>query len=220
MAGWRGFRLAGSNWRDRLVASCGAFLGIGLTGWICSFVAGDPASVILLGAPIGASAVLIFAVPSSPLAQPYAAIVGTIVSTLVGVFAARTFGHTAFAAGFSVGGSILAMSALRCLHAPGGGSALVPVIAGPEVLAHGYALALVPFGLNALVLVVLGLIFHRVSGHSYPHRAPPPANVGVDPEDIDAALDQLGEPFDVSRADLHALVAAAERNAKLRRSRK
>ncbi|MBC9033551.1 HPP family protein [Sphingomonas sp. JC676] len=210
--------LAGANWRERSIASIGALLGIGLAALISTMVAGSPGTAALLAAPIGASAVLLFAVPTSPLAQPWPIIGGNIVSMLVGVAVAHVLGHGAFAAGMAVGLAILAMSALRCLHAPGGGTVLLPVLGGPAILAHGYAFALVPVGLNAALLVLVGLVFHRFSGHSYPHRA---AQLTGRPrllaEDIDAALAETGEAFDVSVEDLQALLERAERHAEARR---
>ncbi|MEG8058719.1 HPP family protein [Sphingomonas sp. 22L2VL55-3] len=74
----------------------------------------------LLVAPIGASAVLIFAVPASPLAQPWSVVGGNIISALVGVTAARFVPIPYLAAGVAVGGAILVMSLLRCLHPPAG----------------------------------------------------------------------------------------------------
>jgi CBS domain-containing membrane protein len=210
--------LAGAHWRDRMVAALGALIGIGLTGWISTLLVPEPGVALLLAAPIGASAVLLFAVPSSPLAQPFPIIGGSIVSTASGMFAAQMLGHGALAAGFAVALAILLMSVTRCLHAPGGGCALVPVVGGPAILAKGYAFALVPFGLNAVLLVAVGLIFHRFSGHSYPHRAAKMA-AGVSMADIDAALEEAGEAFDVSRKDLQALLAAAERHARGRSAR-
>jgi CBS domain-containing membrane protein len=210
--------LAGANWRERSIASIGALVGIGLAALVSTMVAGTPGTAALLAAPIGASAVLLFAVPTSPLAQPWPIIGGNIVSLVVGVLVAHLLGHGAFAAGMAVGLAILAMSALRCLHAPGGGTVLLPVLGGPAILAHGYAFALVPVGLNAVLLVIVGLIFHRFSGHSYPHRAPQLAGrPRLLAEDIDAALAETGEAFDVSVEDLQALLERAERHAILRR---
>ena len=212
--------LAGANWRERGIASIGALLGIGLAALVSTMAAGTPGTAALLAAPIGASAVLLFAVPTSPLAQPWPIIGGNIVSVLVGVAVAQLLGHGAFAAGVAVGLAILAMSALRCLHAPGGGTVLLPVLGGPAILAHGYAFALVPVGLNAVLLVIVGLIFHRYSGHSYPHRAlPPVGRPRLLAEDIDAALAETGEAFDVSVEDLQALLERAERHAIVRRRR-
>ncbi|WP_029936493.1 HPP family protein [Sphingomonas sp. UNC305MFCol5.2] len=207
--------LAGANWRERSIAGAGAVIGIGLCAAISTLLV--PSHGLLLAAPLGASAVLLFAVPSSPLAQPWPIIGGNMVSALVGVAVAHLLGNGALAVGVAVGATILAMSALRCLHPPGGGTVLLPVLA-PAVLAQGYGFALLPVGLNAVALTAIGIAFHRVSGHSYPHR---PMKIADRPrllmEDVDAALAESGETFDVSREDLEALLDRAERHAEARR---
>lgn len=214
--------LAGANWHDRLVAVLGALIGIALTALGCGLLVAKPEMIVLV-APMGASAVLLYAVPSSPLAQPWPVFGGNIVSALVGIAAALLLGHGALAAGVAVSAAILLMSVLRCLHPPGGACALLAVLGGPAVLDHGYGFALVPVALNAGAMVVFAYAFHRVSGHSYPHRAikapPPTAMAGFTANDIDAALAEQGETFDVSREDLEALLASAERHAETRRGR-
>ena len=84
--------LAGATLPDRLIASLGAAIAIALTIVVC---AGLPLSAVdlpIIVAPLGASAVLVFAVPSSPLAQPWAVVGGNTISTLIGVWA---FNHIA-----------------------------------------------------------------------------------------------------------------------------
>lgn len=215
------FRLvmAGARWRDRLAGSVGGVIGIALTAWLSARATGDAKAAMLLAAPIGASAVLLFAVPASPLAQPWRIVGGNVISAIVGLLVARAVGHGPLAAGLAVGLAIAAMSLTRSLHPPGGGSALLPVLA-PAALAQGWAFILAPVGLNAVLLTLTGLAFHRVSGHSYPHRAPPPPPApGLLPADIDAALADAGEAFDVSREDLLALLSRAEAHAEQRRGR-
>ena len=81
-------------------------------------------------------------------------------------------------------------------------------------------------GAQFVLLVILGLIFHRFSRHSYPHRpklvvashhgtadVPPQLRVELTEADIDAALTESGEPFDIAREDLHRLVRHAELSA-------
>ena len=113
------------------------------------------------------------------------------------------------AAGLAVALAILVMSLARCLHPPGGAAALIAVIGGPAVTAAGWRFAIVPVGVDAVLLVAAGLAFHRLSGHAYPHRAAAlPAE--PHPEDLDAALAEMGETFDIARDDLAALITRVE----------
>lgn len=219
--------LAGANLPDRLLACLGGVLGIALTSAISFWALGDATSLPLLVAPMGAAAVLVFAVPASPLAQPWSVVGGNIVSALVGVTAAKLVPVPHLAAGIAVGGAILAMSLLRCLHPPGGAAALTAVVGGPAVLSAGYGFAFVPVGINAVLLMLAGVLFHRFSGHSYPHRpvpvaprAPLPVESVPHPEDLDRALEDLGETFDVSKEDLDLLFQRVEHHANERRARK
>jgi len=213
--------LAGGTSRDRAVAGLGALIGIGLAGVVAAWTLGGLAAPVLV-APMGASAVLLFAVPASPLAQPWPVIGGNTVSALVGVLAARVIPDASMAGGVAVAGAILVMSALRCLHPPGGAAALTAVIGGEAIRAQGFAFALIPVAFDSAVLLALAWAFHRWSGHSYPHRArvvPEPAGEPLHREDIDRALAETGEAFDIAREDLDQLLNLAERHAAARRRR-
>jgi len=208
---------------DRLLGGVGACIGIALTMLVCVALlpAGDVPQIV---APLGASAVLVFAVRSSPLAQPWPVIGGNTLSAAIGVAAFQLIPDARLAAGVAVGAAILAMSLLRCLHPPGGAAALTAVIGGPGIHAAGYAFALVPVALNSVVLVLVAGLFYRVTRHPYPHHsALPPAAIaaerraaGFHPDDIDAALEDMHESFDIARDDLHALLAKAELHAQRR----
>lgn len=214
--------LAGATLRDRLIACVAALIGIALTAWSSALLV-DARTAALLVAPMGASAVLVFAVPASPLAQPWPVIVGNVLSTMVGITVALVVPIPALAAGLAVAIAILVMSLTRSLHPPGGACALLAVLGGPAVLSAGYRFALVPVGLNAVILALCGVLLHRVTGHSYPHRAAPvaghvlpPIDTVPHPEDVDLALADLGEAFDVSREDLDLLFQRVEHHAALR----
>jgi CBS domain-containing membrane protein len=216
--------LAGASLRDRVVASLGALVCLALTAAVCGYAplaAGLPAIV----APLGASAVLVFAVPASPLAQPWPVIGGNTISALVGVAVFQLVPQPALAGGVAVGTAILVMSLARCLHPPGGAAALTAVIGGPAVHAAGFAFAFAPVALDSVLLVALAIAFHRLSRHGYPHSAAPAPQVarearaaGFEPEDIDAALAEMHEAFDIARADLDLLLARAEVHARARRA--
>ena len=215
----------GPGVRDRLIAAAGAIIGIAATGLLCGVLAGTGAARPLLVAPMGASAVLLFAVPASPLAQPWSILGGNVLSALVGIAVALAIPNSTVAAGVGVGLAIAVMSLARCLHPPGGAVALSAVLGGAAGSAHPFMFALYPVGLNSLLLILAGLAFHRMSGHTYPHRAKltesthgtqdsaPLSRSGVRPNDIDAALESFGDTLDINRDDLLRLFELAGLNA-------
>lgn len=221
--------LTGATLGDRLIGCLGALIGICLTGLVCNLAIGGDPQLPLIVAPMGASAVLLFAVPASPLAQPWPIVGGNTISALVGVAVACLVSDPLLAVGLAVSLAILAMSLTRSLHPPGGAAALTAVIGGAAVTRAGFWFPLVPVAINALILVALGVLFHRLAGRRYPHRQapapvnvhetrdPPPAlRVGFTSADIDAAVEKLNETLDISRADLDALLREVEQEALLR----
>ena len=221
--------LAGATLRDRIVGCLGATLGIAATAAISGFLLGHGILAPLIVAPMGASAVLLFAVPASPLAQPWPIIGGNTLSALVGVTTARLVHDPVLAAGLAVGLAILIMSFTRCLHPPGGAAALTAVVGGPAVVASGFLFPFAPVALNAIVLVALGWGVHRLSRRSYPHvpvpapvrtqgTSDPPAamRIGFNAADVDAALSDLGEAFDIDRGDLDGVLRRIEHRALMR----
>ena len=221
--------LAGATLRERLIGCLGALIGICLTGLVCGFFIGNDIHLPLIVAPIGASAVLLFAVPASPLAQPWSIVGGNTISAFVGVSVLALVKDPALAIGLAVALAILAMSLTRSLHPPGGAAALTAVIGGSAVTQAGFWFALVPVAVNSAILVTVGILFHRLAGRQYPHRqavapvnthktADPPAafRVGFNTADIDAAIENLNETLDISRADLDALLRQVELQALLR----
>ncbi|WP_380873233.1 membrane protein [Sphingomonas sp. DBB INV C78] len=209
-----------------LRACLGALCGIILTGLVCRLWLGNDSALPILIAPMGASAVLLFAVPASPLAQPWSIIGGNTISALAGIGAAMLVRDPIYAAGLAVALAIGAMSLARCLHPPGGAVALTAVIGGPAIHAAGFSFALVPVALNTALLLALGWLFNNATRHSYPHRAqkvsrnthgtadpPPQERVGYTAADIDTVLARYDELLDVSRDDLDALFRQVEAQA-------
>lgn len=218
--------LSGASLPDRLWACAGALVGICVTGLVCGLVFGHGALVPLIVAPVGASAVLLFAVPASPLAQPWPIIGGNSISALAGVIAWRIIPDPTYAIGLAVCLAILAMSFTRSLHPPGGAAALTAVIGGQPVHDLGFLFPLVPVAVNSALLAGLGIIFHRLMRHNYPHRpvvAPanihktadksPDVRVGFTSADIDGALADLHETLDIDRSDIDALLRRVEQRA-------
>lgn len=202
---------------DAARASLGALAGVAITGLIARFAAGGELGMgPLLVGPIGASAVLVFAAPASPLAQPRAVIGGNILSAVVGVACAALIPEPFAAAAVAVALAIAVMALTGCLHPPGGATALTAVIGGPAVAGLGFDFVLVPVALCSVLLVLAGMGLNRAMGRSYPHKAHAPAagsGAGYAPVDLDRALAQYGELLDVSRDDLDALFREVELQA-------
>jgi len=221
MRRWKLFSpiLPGATARDRAFACLGAVVGIALAGAIASLFDSPVEGVPWIVAPMGASAVLLFAVPASPMAQPWPIVGGNGLSALVGFAVGEALGHGALACGLAVGLAIAVMSMTRSLHPPGGAAALTGALGGALVDSAGWWFPVAPVALNALLLVCAGWVFHRLSGHPYPHRQalvpatsdPLPSEwVGVSDEDLDAVLAEIGETFDIEREDLRLLLAQLE----------
>ncbi|API55840.1 hypothetical protein BMW22_30825 (plasmid) [Rhizobium leguminosarum] len=221
--------LAGATLRERLIACLGALLAIGLTGVISGYLFGQGPHLPLIVAPMGASAVLLFAVPASPLAQPWSIVGGNTISALMGIIAAYFIRDPIIATGVGVSLAIGAMSFTRCLHPRGGAAALTAVLGGPVVAGWGFLFPFVPVALNSCILVGLGLLFHKLSKRNYPHVVPKAAEnthqtidlpsmvrVGFREEDVDAALEALDETFDIDRADLGRLLQQVQLQAAIR----
>lgn len=213
--------------REKLVGCIGAWVGLLLTEWISKATLGDLNPWFI--APMGASAILLFAMPSSPLAQPWSIIGGNLVSALVGVTCARWIADPLLAASLAAALAIGAMFALRCLHPPGGAVALTAVLGGPAIVASGYRFVLDPVALNSVCLLLAALLFNNLLRRRYPHPVVSHANghgtadprpserLGFTRADLDQALLQHEQMLDVSEDDLEQLFLDAERQAFRRR---
>ena len=204
------------NARERLRAVLGAVLGVLFVALFSRLLSHSGGSLPWLVAPIGASAVLVFGVPASPLAQPWSVVGGNTVSALVGIACANWVHDPAVAGALAVSLAIAAMFSLRCLHPPGGAMALI------AVLTHvtGFHWALFPALTNSALLVAAGMAYNPVTGRRYPHvqapvrtHAPGATPARLTSADIDVVLSRYNQVLDISRGDLENLLQAAEMEA-------
>lgn len=200
------------RWSERVRSAVGALVGIFFTGTMMKLVPGAATLIPLLVAPMGASAVLLFAVPASPLAQPWSIIGGNLVAATVGVTCALLVKDPVVASALAVSIAIAGMFALRCVHPPSGAVALTAVIGGPAVHALGYRFVAEPILIQSALLLVGALVYHAATGHRYPHaqRLPaaerPPATGGFTRADIIAALRRQSELLDIDPEDIEAVL--------------
>lgn len=195
-------------------------MGIALAGAATMLlVGGHGAALPFLVAPLGASAVLVFCVPASPLAQPWAVIGGDLLSAMVGLAAGHLLRDPWLAASLGVGGAIVAMSLARCLHPPGGACALLCALGATGKIPWD-ATYMLPITANVLLLCGFGWLFNNLSGHPWPHRpprVPHTAGPAYSREDIVDLLADWNEVLDVDVDDLDAFVQALLRRGALSR---
>lgn len=142
-----------------LISTLGAILAIGLTGWLTQ-ASGYPWQM----APFGATCVLAFGLPDSPLAQPRHIIGGHMVSTLVGLLALWLIGDGWLSMAIATGVALGAMQLLRVVHPPAGAN---PMVVITSLAAPGFLITPVLIGSVAIVLVALLVNNLRKRG-SYP----------------------------------------------------
>jgi CBS-domain-containing membrane protein len=204
---WLGVEVHPVTHKERLVAILGGLVAIPAL-FAASSVFLHAEAALPLVASMGASAVLLFASPHGPFSQPWPLLGGHVVSALVGVTCASWTPHPVIAAALAVGLSIGAMHYLRCIHPPGGATALVAVIGGPAVTHLGYQYVLAPVALNAAILCLVAIHYNAVfPWRRYPaqlHRMtqPPPRAEFIRHEDFVYALSQIDTYIDVSEDDL------------------
>lgn len=206
-------------------AAIGACLGIFVSAVFCRELFGIDITLHLLG-PVGASAVLLFAVSTGALAQPWSILGSYLIAALVALLSVRLFGNTIIAASVAVCSSILLMCIFRCLHPPAAAVAICIVTSKNELSPMGLHV-LGPVMLNAVCLLAGALVYNNLTRVRYPkaqaRELPVPhqtaiINDGFNAQDLENALEEMGEFVDVSREDLEEILHKTEEHA-LRRNR-
>jgi CBS-domain-containing membrane protein len=218
---WLGVDARHVSHAERWVAATGAFAGILATAWISSRYLSVGDSWLMVGS-MGASAVLLFAVPHGQLSQPWAATGGQLISAAIGVTCAEWIPMPVLAAAAAVSLAVLAMHYARCIHPPGGATALIAVIGGPSIHALGYAYVITPVMLNALTILAMAFAFNNLfRWRRYPaYRAPgsaiPAPGPAIGTEDIGHALEEMNLIVDLAESDLLDILHRAQRHAAAR----
>lgn len=209
--------------REKIISGIGGFTGILLILLVTRhFINEDSANLIV--ASMGASAVLLFAVPHGPLSQPWALLGGHVISAAVGVSCYLLIPNVLLAAAIAVGLAIIAMYYLRCIHPPGGATALTAVISGSSVHALGYQFLITPVLINVVIIFIVAMFFNNLfSWRRYPAAIMRytrkgkrvdqvlPADENLSPEDLDMALRQMDQYVDVSHEDLKKIFYLAKK---------
>ena len=226
---WLGIERNTTSHGEKWISGIGAVMGILSVYWITRWAFpqgfnGAPAGMVMLTS-MGASAVLLFAVPHGALSQPWAVIGGHLISAAIGVTCQQLFPDQTWTAALAVGLAVGAMHYLRCIHPPGGATALAAVIGGTEVHALGYHYLLAPVLVNVAAILLMALAFNALfPWRRYPahlHKRPP-ASPTTQPaqrqfeltqEDLYAAMEQLNSYVDITSDSLTELLELAKQHA-------
>ncbi|MEK7953842.1 HPP family protein [Luteolibacter soli] len=208
---WLGIELNVVSKREKLVSAVGGLLSILFLMAISREGLHLPYNIGLV-ASMGASAVLLFAVPHGQLSQPWPVLGGHCLAAAIGVACAKWIGPTEWAGACAVALSIWVMHQFNCIHPPGGATALTAVLGGPAVHDLGFRYVFCPVFANCLVMIGAAIVFNSFFGwRRYPaawnRKAVPPAgSTAPSHEEIVAALRQLDSFVDISEDDLVSLV--------------
>jgi hypothetical protein len=212
-----GLDLASASHLEKWLSVSGGLAGLLAVTWISREQLGLSASASLV-ASMGASAVLLFAVPHGALSQPWPVLGGHVVSATVGVVCAKLIGQPATAAAAAVALAIGAMHYLRCIHPPGGATALTAVAGGDAVQSLGFQYIVTPVLLNVLIIVLVAILFNLpFPWRRYPaawarRKEPMGDSNGAETftrRDLSAVVSVLSGSVKVSEQDLDTLCSLA-----------
>jgi len=108
-------------------------------------------------ASTGASAMLIFGIPHSPVSQPWPVVGGHIISAVIGITAYYLISNPILASSIAIGLAMLAMHYTGSMHPPGGATAVTAVIGGSTVHELGYYFVIVPVFFNSIILLSIAM---------------------------------------------------------------
>lgn len=208
---------ASVSWRERFRSALGVIFGLfAVIMFGLLFTSQGYGSTWIVGS-MGASAFLLFVLPSSPMAQPWAVIGGSCVSAFIGIACSRLIPDSLILIPMSVGLAILTMFTLRCLHAPAAALALLM----PLNRLVDFNFVLFPVLGNSVLLVMCAVIYNSLTGKPYPHYSKslldssPQQKRGhiVEEEEINSVLNRYNEVLDINKSDLANLISQVEHGA-------
>lgn len=224
-----GFERNTTSHGEKWISALGAMLGILAVYWLTrwQFPHGfmENAGSLVIVTSMGASAVLLFAVPQGALSQPWALVGGHLLSAFVGVSCQKLFPDQTWTPALAVGLAVGVMHYSRCIHPPGGATALAAVIGGSEISALGYHYLIMPILINVIAILLMAIVFNAFfHWRRYPahinkrireskQTQPAERQFELTQEDFSAAMQQLNSYVDVTAESLTELLELAKQHA-------
>ena len=136
---------------DGFYTGIGAFIGLSLIGLIAQSV-----HQMLIIAPFGATAVLLFSAPESPFSKPWNVLVSYLLSTIVGFLILHYSSGNWYSIGFGFGIVIMLMHTFKAIHPPAGANFLI-VTQG-----HLTFWLLWPLFAGLITLIIIGIGIYKL----------------------------------------------------------
>lgn len=204
---------------EKIVSTVGGFLGIFSIALVSYKTTGLMGAILIIPS-MGAAAVLLFAVPHGRLSQPWPLIGGNCVAALVGVSCYQWVPNIVLSASLAVGLSIAIMHIFKCMHPPGGATALVAVVGGPTVHDLGFTFIFSPVLINVLIIFVIAIVFNSflpwrrypaslMSFSSSPGMVTSPSAPHIEKRFIEKAMEDMDKVVDLATDDLQRLMTLA-----------
>jgi CBS domain-containing membrane protein len=213
---------------EKLISALGAFLGILAVYWGVRWSFPDgfmhTSGTLLMVTSMGATAVLLFAVPQGALSQPWAVFGGHMLSAFVGVSCHQLLPDQSWTPALAVGLAVGVMHYTRCMHPPGGATALAAVIGGGEIYRLEYFYLVFPILVNVVYIMAMAIVFNaffpwrRYPAHLTRRKLAKPAVASerqyeLTQEDFSAAMEQLNSYVDITSENLTQLLELAKQHA-------
>ncbi len=217
--------------KEKFVSFLGGFISIYAIFWVTNRFFGLEEAIYIIPS-MGASAVLLFAAPNVPFSQPWNVFGGHLISAVIGVACYQFIPDIHIAAAASVGIAIGAMYYARCIHPPGGATALAAVIGSAQLHDLSYMYVITPVLINTVTMLVVAIAFNGVlSWRYYPaalshaktkHTEKKQGSVypPIKHEDFVYALTQVDSIVDINEDDLQEIYALATGRTEILKARK
>ncbi|PMJ92674.1 HPP family protein [Vibrio sp. 10N.261.55.A7] len=142
-----------NHYFSAVIAGLGATVTIGFL----TFVETTIGDITLIMAPFGATAVLVFGLPNSPLAQPKNVIFGHLITAFIGVVFSLYIGVTPLTLAIATGLGVTAMMVSKTTHPPAGANPMLIMLSG-----QGWWFLVTPVLIGAVTIVLIAKGFNRL----------------------------------------------------------
>jgi CBS domain-containing membrane protein len=142
--------------KEVYISIIGAFIATLLASFFSNNILEAEGMPMIL-ASTGASAMLIFGIPHSPVSQPWPIVGGHMISAFIGISAYYLVPNPIVASSLAIGVAMLAMHFTGSIHPPGGATAVTAVIGGAAVHDLGYYFVIVPVFFNSIILLSVAM---------------------------------------------------------------